>query len=251
MMRIDFSLVVPIKTIEMQVYKIRITVPIILLVFFSSCIGLKSEFTRNYIYNRALYSRALESSCPSGDTNLISQIDVYKTAFREKYIEDGSILIHASINDASTREIVDYKPPRTGFAQEMYLVKLTTKCTEPRWYYFSVWYRYDFKKKKQLVYGFGKAYRGVPNEMAGTIFFDKALAITEHRNGFSLVPKSGEQFYLVFDNMDSPILSMNRLVVEAKNKFGGPRSYVFKVDEAFKGDLNRLEFVKQQSRTFN
>lgn len=230
-------------------------IPILFFLFLSfllsSCGGLKSEFTRNNTLLPGFYAKALDKACKTEDSTTITSIEVYKTAFQERFVEDGHVIVQASINDSSTRELVDYKAPRTGYYQDMYLVKVSTKCEEPRWFYYSVWYRYDLKKRKQVAYGFGKAYRGIANEMAGTIYFNTPLIVKETRQGFALQPKGQEQLYFVIDDMSASTLRVNRLVVEAKNKFGGPRSYVFKVEEAFPDDMKRIEFAKIASQKFN
>lgn len=197
------------------------------------------------------YADALDTACQNQDSTAITNIDVYKTAFHDRLVEDGNLIIQASINDSSTRELVDYKAPRTGYYQDMYLVKVSTKCDDPRWFYYSVWYRYDFKKRKQVAYGFGKAYRGIANDIAGTIYFDRPLIVKEKRQGFVLLPKGKEQLYFVIDDMSASTLRVNRLVVEAKNKFGGPRSYVFKVEDAFPDDMKRIDFARIASQKFN
>ncbi|MEO8788585.1 MAG: hypothetical protein ABI378_16015 [Chitinophagaceae bacterium] len=235
----------------MQDLKTKLIYLTLLAFFLVSCGGLKSEFTRSNTLMPGFYAKALDKACKTEDSSAITGIVVYKTAFREKLVEDGNLIIQASINDSSTRELVDYKAPRTGYYQDMYLVKVSTKCDESRWYYYSVWYRYDFKKRKQVAYGFGKAYRGIANEIAGTIYFNTPLIVKEESQGFVLLPKGKEQLYFVIDDMSANTLRVNRLVVEAKNKFGGPRSYVFKVEDAFPDDMKRIDFAKVASQKFN
>ena len=224
----------------------------IIVLLISACGQLKSEFSSVNCFHPDFYSGLLTDTCGNKATqgavsDPIKTITVYKTGFSEKLVETGSIINYASLNDESTRETVQYRPPRTGYRQDMYLVHLQFQCQPDTWCYYSVWYRYDNKQRKVIPYGFGKAYLGQSHNLAGTIYFKTNLIVKESDNGFHLVPKGKAQFYFVFDDLMSDTLKMNRMVIEEKNKFGGPRSYVFKVSEHFPGDMKTINFIRQKS----
>ncbi len=204
----------------------------------------------------SFYAPVLRDTCghisaANATSDAIRKITIYKSTFREKLVETGSIINYASINDGSSREVVDYRPPRSGYRQDMYLVRTEARCHPDAWFYYSVWYRFDRDSMKMRPYGFGKAYAGTGHSAAGTIYFHTALSVKESAGGYSLRPEGKAQFYFVLDRLPADTLRVNRIVMEEKNKFGGPRSYVFKVAEHFPDDLHSLSFGKAGSQFFN
>ena len=220
-----------------------------------SCATTRSGFREAETLRPGFYSAVLRDTCGHIDArnaigDPVKRITVYKTAFREQLVETGSIINYASINDESTREVVDYRPPRTGYRQDMYLVRVQGRCHPDAWFYYSVWYRFDRDSLKMMPYGFGKAYMGTGHSAAGTIYFHTALAVKEEPSGIALRAAGKSQFYFVLDGLNADTLRVNRIVMEEQNKFGGPRSYVFRVAEHFPNDLQQLSFRKHNSHVF-
>ncbi len=239
----------------MSASKTRTGLVAFLSLLLGACGSLKSDFREEETFSPAFYAPALRDSCDGiqlkdAPADAIKKITVYKTSFREKLVETGSIINYASLNDKSKRDTVDYRPPRTGYHQDMYLVRVQATCHQEAWFYYSVWYRYDGKRKEVVPYGFGRAYMGSGHRIAGTIYFHSTVIVKEGASGYSLKRSGKGQFYFVLNDMTEDTLRVNRLVVEEKNKFGGPRSYVFRVADHFPNDMQTLNFIKQKEHRF-
>jgi hypothetical protein len=216
-------------------------------------VGAKTDFKEQEALVPLLYTAVLRDTCNNvapGNAmpDVISHITVYKTAFREKYVETGSVLSPASLNDASRRDTVAYKG-LMGYRQDLYLIRVEGRCHPDAWFYFSVWYRARTDMPEQEQFGFGKAYLGVQNESDNTIHFTHSLLMKRCDEGHYLAYKDTAQFFFVTEGLertDRPIM-VNRIVVEEHNKFGGPDAFVFKVADHFPGEMRALVFRKTNS----
>ena len=216
----------------------------------SGCVATKTDFTEREAFVPLLYTAVLRDTChniaaKNAMPDVVNHITVYKTAFREKFVETGSIVSPASLNDASRRDTVAYKG-MIGYRQDLYLIRVEARCHPDAWFYFSVWYRARTDMPAQEQFGFGKAYLGVQDESDKTIHFTHSLLMKRCEEGHYLAFKDTAQFFFVTDGLErdnSPIM-VNRIVVEEHNKFGGPDAFVFKVADHFPGELKALVFRK-------
>lgn len=216
----------------------------------SGCAGTKTDFREQEAYGPALYDAVLRDTCngiasKGAAPDRIGRITVYKTAFREKFMETGKVVSPASVNDASNRDTVGYKS-LIGFRQDLYLVRVEGKCHPDAWFYFSVWYRPRTDRPVQEQAGFGKAYLGIQNESDKTIHFTHGLLMRRGEQGYHLSFKDTAKFFFVTDDLgsgDAPV-RVNRIVIEEHNKFGGPEAFVFRVADHFPGELDALIFRK-------
>lgn len=219
------------------------------LCLFGACASIKTEFTESHARNPEFYQSLMPDTCnglteKTAAPDQIASITLYKTSFREKLVETGNIITRATLNDASRRAPMDYRPPRQGYRQDMYLARVPGDCNNNVWFYFSVWYKYNSRLRRIAPYGFGKAYMGTAHNAAGTIYFHTALAVKESGDGFRLIRTGKARFYFVLDKLPAERLQVNRIVIEEKNKFGGPSSYVFNVEKNLPEDLQRLYFLE-------
>lgn len=224
--------------------------PVLLLLVLCSCHQTVTHLSNEAIRDKALYQPIFEDTCTGGAKHpvpaKITGITVYRTRFDEKFVESGSVLSIASLNNNSNRPTATYKG-LIGYRQELFLVRLQASCHPESWVYFSVVYRPDTKRPGLVQEGFGKAYLGTANPGNGTIYFDRALSFGHDKNnGYYLQKRSATQFLLVTDGLgpDQDEVAINRIVIEEKNKFAGPNPFVFVVGNHFRGELDRLRFKR-------
>lgn len=199
----------------------------------------------------ALYQPVFADTCSKGAKApvpaQITRISVYRTRFDETFVEAGSVLSIASMNNNSTRPRASYKT-LLGYRQDLYLVRVESGCNAPSWVYFSVVFRPDTQRPVLVQEGFGTAYLGTENPGNGTIYFDRALSIgyDKRSDTYGLRKRGGTEFFFVTDGLsaDQGEVAINRIVIEEKNKFAGPNPFVFVVSEHFRGELTRLRFKR-------
>src|ERR1043165_9664350 len=80
----------------------------------AGCVATKTNFQEREAALALLYTAVLRDTCnhissKNSLPDMVNRISVYKTAFREKYVETGSIVSPASLNDASRQDTVAYK----------------------------------------------------------------------------------------------------------------------------------------------
>src|SRR6187402_3661641 len=78
------------------------------------CMATRTDFQEREAILPLLYTAVLRDTCnhispKNAMPDVVNHIAVYKTAFREKYVETGSIVTPASLNDASRKDTVSYK----------------------------------------------------------------------------------------------------------------------------------------------
>ena len=214
------------------------------------CMATRTDFQEREAILPLLYTAVLRDTCnhispKNAMPDVVNHIAVYKTAFREKYVETGSIVTPASLNDASRKDTVSYKA-LLGYRQDLYLARVEGRCNPDAWFYFSVWYRARTDTPAQEQFGFGKAYLGTQDASDNTIHFTHSLLMKKCEEGYYLAFKDTAEFFFVTDGLEkgnSPI-KVNRIVVEENNKFGGPNSFVFRVADHFPGELRAFVFRK-------
>jgi len=234
----------------MRRFKFKAPCGFLLACMLAGCVATRTDFKEKDALKSLLYTAVLRDTCNNISAkhampDVVNRVTVYKTAFREKFVESGSVLSPASLNDASNRDTVGYKS-LIGYRQDLFLVRVQARCNADAWFYFSVWYRARTDMPAQEQFGFGKAYLGIQNESDKTIHFTHSLLMKHCEEGYYLAYKDTAQFFFVMDELqhgDQPI-RVNRIVIEEHNKFGGPDAFVFKVADHFPGDMKALIFRK-------
>src|SRR5687767_14359194 len=98
----------------------------------AACAATKTDFKERETLRQSFYTAVLRDTCnhisvKNAMPDLVNSITVYKTAFREKLTETGSVVSPALLNDESSRDTVGYKW-MLGYRQDLYLVRVQAKC---------------------------------------------------------------------------------------------------------------------------
>jgi hypothetical protein len=232
-----------------QIARCLLVIPLL-----AGCHQTITHLSNDAIREPALYQPLFMDTCSGGAAHpvpsAIKGITVYRTRFEEKFVENGSVLSIASLNNRSNRPTAKYKYLQ-GYRQDLFLVRVEASCQPEAWIYFSVVYRPDTKRPELVQEGFGKAYIGTSNPGNGTIYFHHALSFGYDKSSgsYHLRQRGSTEFFFITDGLtaDQQKVDVNRIVIEEKNKFAGPSPFVFVVSEHFRGELSRLEFKRTGS----
>ncbi len=208
------------------------------------CKTAKAPFAFSRCDSPDFYRQAL-GWAPGTHTGL--HVVVYTTDFKEQKVESGNLLISPSLNRYTNRKKADYDNKRTGYKQELYLVRLDGGSIErDTFVYFSVLYKAGMQK------GFSRAYVG-SSYIPSSIYFHLELYMAEEGGALVLKPKKralsrkADSTHLLFvaDSL-RPVGDMNftRIVDREDNKFGGADPYVFEVRRHFPDLPKGLRFYK-------
>ena len=183
-----------------------------------------------------------------------SSLQVYKSSFREQYIEKDHLLDISELNDSTKIPYADYWEVG-GYSQDMYLLKYQFKVrlknkpnakirTRDAMLFFSV----KFNRDADCI-GFGPSYFGIIDYDFGYISFPTELITKINKDGFYLKPARGIKLtggYLFFTaGLSSADLQSNlniqKIVELYTNKVGSYKPLVFNIPKIFK-DSNALQF---------
>lgn len=191
-------------------------------------------------------------------TQKANKIEVYLSAFREKYIEKGQVLEYTELNDSTTIPFVTYKQV-DGYHQDLYLLKYeftyvqTNKTTGKSFavptqaaIFFSVKYN-----GRGNALGIMPCYFGIINVEDDLIAFDTELSLKKDRDNYYLkLQKRNKRINgLMFMPADFPlnpknsgdIINIKKIVRLDPNKVGGYKPLVFEISKIFH-DSNALQF---------
>lgn len=224
---------------------------LLLLCQLGSCLPAVKEFTVAETCKATTYAPVLQKLSGMKEASdavpRIRRITVYQTDFKERLVESGSTIDIATLNQSSHYPTVSYLPPRAGYRQSLYLARVEPDTGRDVWFYYSFWYRTNSGQRdtarygREEQYGYGPAYVGYGDEKTSTIHFTHALSVDGGDEGHYFRLQGKRQFFFVYNKGRTQKLRINRIVMEENNKYGGPRPYVFRIDEHFP-DLQTLDF---------
>ncbi len=209
------------------------------------CKTAKAPFYTSRCDSPDFYRRAL-GWAPG--THKGQHVVVYTTDFKEQKVVSGNVLISPSINRYSNRELAYYDNNRTGYKQELYLVRLESLrgADHDTFIYFTVLYKVKEQK------GFSRAYVG-SRYGDYAINFYLELYMAEDEEALVLKPKMrplsrkavSTHLLFVADSL-RPMgdLNFTRIIDREDNKFGGADPYVFEVGKHFTDLPGGLRFYK-------
>jgi hypothetical protein len=194
-------------------------------------------------------NKYLDSTIAKGAT----EIQVYRSSFKEKYIEKDNLLELTELNDSSKIDDAHYLAAR-GYSQDLYLLKyqfayrinengILQDMPVDASIYFSV----KHNGVGQTV-GITPCYFGIINNKRNLIAFHTDLSVVKENDQFYLKPGKNKRD-LVFMPADFPehpvalksTFNIEKIVRIDANKIGGNKPLVFNINSLLK-DSNALQF---------
>jgi hypothetical protein len=237
----------------------------LLMLIVSSCMEQKVLFSFNENVKPSFFKNipGIGSDIFFTDTVIskATSLQVYKSSFREQYIEKDHLLDITELNDSTALAYADYWE-FIGYSQDMYLLKYQFKVrpkkkpsakvhTIDAILFFSVKYN-----KSNDCIGFGPSYFGTVDYYFGDIAFPTELSTKANGADFYLKPLSKVKAnggYLFFatgltgaDNKNN--LNIKKIVKLDMNKVGSYKPLVFNIEKIFK-DPNALLFHYETTLT--
>lgn len=213
------------------------------IILFGSCLQNKVVFSYKDNVNLNLFSEIPEltkSILPLKDSvNTVDSIAVYRTVFRERYIENDNIVDISLLNDSTRLPYVKYSKV-IGSRQDVYLFRLYTSPEKSNAFiFFSAKYNAD----KECI-GFGPSYFGYQSNRENMTVIDFAAELKpKFRNDAYRFYKYAKtrMLFIADDNGDENRIAIKKIVLKVPNKIGSEKSLVFPVAEIF-GDSAALQF---------
>ena len=189
--------------------------------------------------------------------NLISkratEIQVYRSSFKEKYIEKDNLLELTELNDSSEVDEANYLTAK-GYSQDLYILKyqFTYRIMENEIGHdipvdASVYFSVKHNGRGQTV-GITPCYFGIINKRQNLIAFNTDLSVVKEQDHFYLKPgKSKKDLIFMPANFPAQPVSfkstfnIEKIVRLDANKIGGNKPLVFNINSIFK-DSNALQF---------
>lgn len=182
-------------------------------------------------------------------TRKANDIQIYRSSFKEKYIEKDDLLEYTELNDSSKIKNASYMGI-TGYSQDLYLIKYDFAFGAPgipvsAAVYFSV----KHNGKGQTI-GIVPCYFGIINTKKSVIAFETDLTIKKQNGHFYLkAQKKGKDkrglLFMPADFPENPVtqsfINIEKIVRLDANKVGGNKPLVFNISNIFR-DSNALQF---------
>lgn len=237
----------------------------VIIVALPSCMEQKILFNFNNDVNRNFFKEipGLGSGTYLNQqvTKMANDVQVYVSAFSEKYIEKDNLLEFSDLNDSSAIPFVTYKNV-IGYSQDLYLLKYEftyaqvnekTKKTfdvpAQAVIFFSVKHNGRYGPKYSI--GITPCYFGIINEEDNVIGFYTNLSLKKERDHYYLkVAKRNKKlnglFFMPADFPEDPKTPEDKFNIEKivrldPNKVGGYKPLVFYIEKIFH-DPGALQF---------
>jgi hypothetical protein len=254
-MATGYILVALITTCKMSNYnKTFAIISFVCMLAFSSCMEQKILFRFNRDVNKDFFKAMPgigdNKYADSAISKPAKQIQLYRSSFREKYVEKDNLLELTELNDSSEINDARYMNVK-GYSQDLYLLKYEFAYTEndipvSAAIYFSV----KHNGRGETI-GITPCYFGIINNKKNLIAFTTNLSVVKEKDTFYLKPLPGSRNKrdLIFMPANFPAepvalkstFNIKKIVRLDANKIGGNKPLVIDINSIFK-DSNALQF---------